>query len=169
MNKPRERFHFNPPTQVDGSSMIGLISQEMYNSIFNMTEEHNKFELYTDTFDEFSFSELKHEVKEILDVSNTSHQRLQDGEIGLRIISTCRNLEIEKRVTDDCNIVILGYARSLFRDFENYPRIVVGLDELDNQLILKHYNSNIVTDEFVPGIYTIEDLQKPGYPHGDHE
>ena len=31
----------------------------------------------------------------------------------------------------------MGYARSPFRDFENYLRIVVGLDEDDNQLILK--------------------------------
>ena len=30
----------------------------------------------------------------------------------------------------------MGYARSLFRDFEIYLRIVVGLDEDDIQLIL---------------------------------
>ena len=34
-------------------------------------------------------------------------------------------------------ISLLGYARSLFRDFESYLRILVGLDEEDIQLILK--------------------------------
>ena len=39
----------------------------------------------------------------------------------------------------------LGFARSLFRDFESYLRIVVSLDEKDIQLILKQYNANFVT------------------------
>ena len=42
--------------------MIGLTSLEIYNSIFNLSEENNKFELYTDFFDEFSFAELKYEL-----------------------------------------------------------------------------------------------------------
>ena len=46
-----------------------------------------------------------------------------------------------------------GYARSLFRDFESYLRIVVGLDEDDIKLILKQYNSNFVTYGLLPGIY----------------
>ena len=44
------------------SWMIGLTSLEVYNSFFNITEENNKFELYTDTFNEFSFSEQEDEV-----------------------------------------------------------------------------------------------------------
>ena len=39
----------------------------------------------------------------------------------------------------------MAYARSPFRDFESYLRIVVGLDENDIQLILKQYNSKFVT------------------------
>ena len=63
----------------------------------------------------------------------------------------------------------MGYARSPFRDFESYLRIVVGLDEDDIQLILKRYNANFVTNELDPGNYTIEDLQEAIYPLGDHE
>ena len=48
----------------------------------------------------------------------------------------------------------MGYARSPFRDFESYLRIVVGLDEDDIQLILKQYNSKFVTYKLTPGIYT---------------
>ena len=62
----------------------------------------------------------------------------------------------------------MGYARSPFRDFESYLRIVVGLDEDDIQLILKQYNANFVTYELDPGIYTIGDLQEAAYPLGDH-
>ena len=46
MVKTRETFHFNPPVQIEGDSILGLTSPEVYNSIFNITEEINKFELY---------------------------------------------------------------------------------------------------------------------------
>ena len=58
--KSRETFHFNPPIQNKGDWMIRLISLEDYNSISNLTEENNKFELYTDNFEsDFSFNELR--------------------------------------------------------------------------------------------------------------
>ena len=46
MIKSRETFHFKPTIQVEGDWMIGLIDLEVYNSIFNITEENNKFKLY---------------------------------------------------------------------------------------------------------------------------
>ena len=63
----------------------------------------------------------------------------------------------------------MGYARSPFRDFESYLRVVVGLDEDDIQLILKQYNANFFTFELDPGKYTIEDLQEAVYPLGYHK
>ena len=63
----------------------------------------------------------------------------------------------------------MGYARSPFRDFESYLRIVIGLDEDDIRLILKQYNANFVTYELDPGDYTIEDLEEAVYPLGDHK
>ena len=63
----------------------------------------------------------------------------------------------------------MGYARSLFGDFERYLRNVVGLDEEDIQLILKQYNANFLTYELDPGMYTLEDLQEAVHPLGDHE
>ena len=42
MIKPRETFHFKPPIQINGDWMIGLTDLEVYNSIFNITEENNK-------------------------------------------------------------------------------------------------------------------------------
>ena len=169
LTKPRETFHFNPPIQIKGDWMIGLTSLELYNSIFNIDQENNKFELYTDTFDEFSVTELKDELEEILDISNITDEHLQDEIIGPRIIKAHKKLETEKRQTDGYIILLMGYARTPFRDFEGFLRIVVGSDEDDIQLISKQYNANFVTYELDPGIYTIEDLQEVVYPLGDHE
>ena len=63
----------------------------------------------------------------------------------------------------------MGYARSPFRDFESYLRIVVGLEEDNIRLILKQYNEKFITYELDPGKYTIEDLKKAVYPLGDQE
>ena len=46
MIKPREIFHFTPPVQIKGDWMIGLTDLEVYNSIFNKTEQNNKLQLY---------------------------------------------------------------------------------------------------------------------------
>ena len=45
MINPRETFHFKPPIQTKGDWMVGITDLEVYNSIFNKTEENNKFEL----------------------------------------------------------------------------------------------------------------------------
>ena len=54
-------------------------------------------------------------------------------------------ISLEKSSTDGYIILLIGYARSPFRDFKSCFRIVVGLDEDDIELILKQYNSNFVT------------------------
>ena len=80
--------------------MIGSTSIEVYISIFNPTEENNNFELFTDNFDEFLFTELKDELEEILDISNISPEHLQHKIIRPRIIKAYKKLESEKRRTD---------------------------------------------------------------------
>ena len=78
-------------------------------------------------------------------------------------------MRLEKSSTDGYIILLLGYARSPFRDFEIYLRFIVGLGEDDIRLISKQYNENFVTYELEPGNYTIEDLQNDVYPLGDLE
>ena len=63
----------------------------------------------------------------------------------------------------------MGYARSPFRDFENYLRIVLGLDENDIQLFLKEYNSFFNNYELSPGIYTIKGILEAVHTQGDHD
>ena len=169
MAKTREIFHFNPPIQTKGDWMLGLIDLEVYNSIFNITKENNKFELYTDTFDEFSFEELKDEVGEILNISNITDDHLEDETLALRIAETYWKLRSDKTSHDGYTILLTGYANSSFRDFESYLRIFVGLEEDDIQWILKQYNEKFVTYELDHGNYTIEDIQKAVYFLGDHE
>ena len=63
----------------------------------------------------------------------------------------------------------MGYARSSFRGFESYIRIVVGLDEDDIQLILKQYSSSFIKYETPPGVYPFKDISGAVYTMGDRE
>ena len=167
--EPREIFHFNAPIIIKGEWMLGLINLEVYNSIFNITKENNKFELYTYTFDEFSFEVLEDELDEILNIPKITDDLLEDETLAPRIIKAYWDLRSDKSSHNGYIILLLGYARSPFRDFESYLRIVVGLEEDNIRLILKQYNEKFVTYELDPGNYTIEDLQKAVYPLGDQE
>ena len=167
--KPRETFHFKTPIHVKGDWMLGLIDLEIYNSIFNITKENNKFELYTDTFDEFSFGEIKDEVEEILNFSNITDDHLEDETLGPETAKTYWDLRTDKSSHDGYIILLMGYARSPFRDFEICLRIVIGLEEDNIRLILKQYNEKFGTYELEPGKYGIEDIQKSVHPLGGHE
>ena len=86
---PRETFSFKPSINLafESNWMIGKISLQVYNSIFNTTETNNKFELYTDKFDEFTFDKLKDELEEILIISDFTPNHLQQDKIGPRFSS----------------------------------------------------------------------------------
>ena len=168
MLKPRETFHFNSPLHTKGDWMLGLIDLEVYNSIFNITEENNKFELYRDSSNKFGFLELKDELEEILNISHITKEHLDYEALGPRIIDEYLKLSTEKKNINGYMILLLGYSRSLFRDLESYLRIVIGLDEEDIQLILKQYNSHFVTYELTPGIYTIRDISDTFHTFSGH-
>ena len=169
----RETVSFNQPINiVDGLDwMIGVITLEVYNYIFNITDGNNKFKVYTDTFDEFSFTELKNELEEPLNISNILSEHLQDETIGPRKISAYRNskMETEKRQTDGFYMLLMGYARSPFRDFEIYLRMFFGLDGDDIELNSKQYKSNCFANEITPGICSIENNSEGIYTMGDYE
>ena len=161
MNKSRETFHFSQPIQIQEDWMIGLTDLEVYNSIFIITEENNKFEIYRDPPTKFQFLELKDKLEEILGIPQFIHitqEHLLDDETASRIINEYHKPSQEKKNSDGYTILLLNYSRSQFRDFESYLRIRVGLDEEDIQLILKEYNLHFITYELSPGIYTIQDI-----------
>ena len=171
LTKSGETFSIKPSINLglDFNGMVGLTCLEVYNCFFFQKEEKTKFEFCTDTFDEFSFAELKDELEEILDLSNITSEHLKDKTIGPRLILAHKKLETEKRPTDGYYMLLMGYGSSPFRDFESHLRIVVCSDEDEVQLVLKQHNSNFVTHEISPGIYSIKDNSGVVYTMGDHE
>ena len=160
--KPRETFHFNPPIPIEGSWMIGLTILEVYNSVFNITEE-NKFEIYKLTDSKmggFSYEKVWDENEKDLGNTDITATDLQDCIIGPIIIQQYRK-QISKRMNNDKYLSILAvYNRSIFRDFESFLRTAVDLVEDDIRLVLDEYNSSFITYELEPGIYTFKDLSE---------
>ena len=168
MIKPRKTFHFNPSIHINGNWMIGLTDLEVHNSIFDITEENSKFESYRDNSRKFGFLELKVERQEILNISHITNEYLDDEVLEPRIVDEFLKQSHEKQNSDGYMILLLGYSRSLFRDFESYLRIVVGLDEEDIPLFLKQYNSHFITYEITPGIYAIQDISDTIHTFSGH-
>ena len=169
MLKSRETFHFNPPIQIKGDWMLGLVDLEVYNSIFNITEENNKFEIYRAKDDKFGFLELKDELEEIFNIPHITIEHLDDEILGPRIIDEFIKLSNEKKNRDGYMILLFGYCASSFQDFESYLRFLIGLDEEDIQLILKEYNSHFITYQLTPGIYTMQDISDAIKTFSGHE
>ena len=99
--KPRETFPIKPPISLDldFNWMVGFTKLEANNSILNITEKNNKFELYKDTFDEFSIADLKDELEEIFRISDFTLEHLQNEKVGPRILKAYHKLSKEKRHT----------------------------------------------------------------------
>ena len=163
MTKPRETFHFNPPIQTKEDWMLGLIRLEVYNSIFNITKENNKFKLCKFPDEKsggISYTKVRDEIEKDLDISDITAGDLQDDIIGPIIIEEYRE-QVTKRMKDDKYMKILvGYVSSVFQDFESYLRTEVDLVEDDIKLVLDEYNSSFITYELGPGNYTFKDISE---------
>ena len=163
MTKSRETFHFNPPIQVKEDWMLGLVDLEVYNSIFNITEKNNKFELYKFPDEKaggVTYEKVRDEIERDLDISDITAADLQDDIIAPIIIEEYRK-QVTKRMNDDKYMFILNfYVNSVFQDFESYLRTEVDLVEDDVNLVLDEYNSNFITYELEPGIYAFEDISE---------
>ena len=81
MNKSKETFLFKPPIQVKGDWMIGLTDLEVYNSIFNITEENNKFELYNFPDEKaggITYEKVRDEIEKDLGIEDLTAEDFQD-------------------------------------------------------------------------------------------
>ena len=76
--------------------MIALTSLQSIH-FFNVTECNNKFDIYTDFVNEFSFEKLKDELEEILVSSDISTEHLQEKKLGPRNIKAYIKLSSGKR------------------------------------------------------------------------
>ena len=77
LTKQEKLFPPNHPIAIDGPWLVGLTSLEVCKSIFNITEENDKFEHYTNKFDKFLIEELKDEPEEILSFSDITPKLFQ--------------------------------------------------------------------------------------------
>ena len=163
MIKPRETFHFIPPIQIKGDWMIGLTDLEVYNSIFNITEENNKFELYKFPDEKaggVTYEKVNDEIEKDLDIEYITAADLQDEIIGPIIIEEY-NEQVSKRMKDEQYMNILSiYTSSVFQDFESFLRTQIDLVEDDIKLVLDEYNSSFITYKLEPGIYTFKDISE---------
>ena len=161
--KSRETFHFKPPIQVEGDWMIGLIDIEVYNSIFNIAEENNKFKLYKFPDEKaggVTYAKVRDEIEKDLDIEDITAEDLQDDIIGPLIIEEYEE-QVTKRMNDEQYMNILAiYTSSVFQDFESFLRTQIDLVEDDIKLVLDEYNSSFITYELEPGIYTFKDISE---------
>ena len=163
MVKPRETFHFKPPIQIKGDWMIGLTNLEVYDSIFNITEENNKFELYIfpdDKIGGVTYEKVRDEIEKDLDIEDITAEDLQDEIIGPIIIEEYKE-QVTKRMKDEqyMNIIAI-YTSSVYQDFESFLRTQIDLIEDDVKLVLDEYNSSFITYELEPGIYSYRDISE---------
>ena len=161
--KPRETFQFKPPIQIKGDWMIGLTDLEVYNSIFNITEENNKFDLYNFPDEKtggVTYEKVRDEIEKDLNIEDITAADLQDEIIGPIIIEEYRK-QVTKRMNDEQYMNILAiYTSSVFQDFESFLRTQIDLIEDDIKLVLDEYNSSFITYELQPGIYTFKDISE---------
>ena len=163
MTKPRETFHFKPPIQVKGDWMIGLTDLEVYNSIFNITEENNRLQLYKVPDEKsggVSYIKVRDEIEKDLDIEDITAADLQDEIIAPIIIEKYKK-QVTKRMKDDKHMkIVAGYVSSVFQDFESFLRTEVDLVEDDIKMVLDEYNSSFFTYELQTGIYTFKDISE---------
>ena len=116
MIKPRETFHFKPPIQINGNWMIGLTDLEVYNSIFNITEENNKFQFYKlhdENGGRISYEKVRNEIAKNLNTPDITAADLQDDIIAPIIIKEYKE-QVTKRMKDE---QYMNISNSRFRKF----------------------------------------------------
>ena len=95
ITKLRQIFHFNPAVEVKEDWAVGSNSLEVYNSVFNITERNNKFELhkYPDGKTvSVSYEKVRDEIERVLEITDITATDLQDDIIAHLLL---KNLEIK--------------------------------------------------------------------------
>ena len=125
LTKARETFSFKPSTifENDSDRITGLLSLEVHKSIFEEQKKTTNSNFYTDTFDEFSFAELKEEVVEILGLSDNIPFHLQHEKIEPRTFQAYKYLDQKNQAP----MVILYYCWVMLDHHFETLEVVLGL------------------------------------------
>ena len=95
-----------------------------------------------------------------MDISDLTAADLQDDVIAPIIIEEYKE-QVSKRMKNEQYMnIVAGYVSSVFQDFVIYLRTEVDLIEDDIKLVLDEHNSNFITYELEPGIYTFKDISE---------
>ena len=95
-----------------------------------------------------------------MEISDITATDLQDEIIGPKVIEGYRK-KVSKGMKNNIYMNSLAvYNSSMFEESENFLGTVVDLIENDFTLVLDEYNSNFISNEITPGIYTFIDLSE---------
>ena len=107
-----------------------------------------------------SNEEVREEIEKDLDISDITAADLQEKIIAPNIIKEYRE-KVTKRMKDDEIMLILsGYTKSNFQDFESYLRTEIDWVEDDIRLVLNECNSSFITYKTSPGIRNFKDVSE---------
>ena len=135
--------------------MLGLTDLEVYNSIFNITEENNNLQLYKFPDEQIGgipYEKVRDEIEKDLDISDITATDLHDEIVGPFFIKEFRK-QVTKRMKDDKYMLILSmYVDSVFQDFESFLRTQNDLVDDDIKMVLDEHNSIFITYKITPGV-----------------
>ena len=144
----KQTFQCKLPIPIEGSWMIGLTGLEVDNSLFNITEENNKYELYKFPDEKaggVSYEKVRDEVGKDFDISDLTATVLRDVIIGTIIIKESRE-QLTKRMKDNkCLNSLAIYIDSVFQGLESFLTTQIDLVEDDIKLVLDEYSSSFIT------------------------
>ena len=94
-------------------------------------------------------------------ISDITVENLQDDIIAPIIFKEYKK-QVKERLEDGgyMNILAEYTTRSVLQDFESFLRTEVDLVEDDIRLVLDEYNSNFISYELTPGIYSYRDISE---------
>ena len=93
-----------------------------------------------------------------MDIADITAADLQDEKIGPIIIEEYKEQDTKRLEHEQYMNILSIYTSSVFQDFESFLRTQIDLVEDDIKLVLVEYNSNFITYEIPPGIYTFKDF-----------
>ena len=143
--------------------MIGLTGLKVHHSIFNRTEENNKFKLYIFPDEKsggVSYIKVTDEIEKDLDIEDITAADLRDEILAPIIIEEYKE-KVSKRMKDEQYMNILSiYTSSVFQDIESFIRTQIDLIEDDVKQVLDEYNSSFITYGLEPGIYSYREISE---------
>ena len=162
LTKPAETFSFTQTIVfgIECTKMIELTSREVYNSIFNITERNNKFELFifpNSNTGKVSYEKVRDEIEKDLGSSDNTNKHLQYIILGPIIIEEYKKDVTKKMKNDKYMDLLEGFTHSVFQVFENYLRTEVDLAADDIGLVLDGKNSIFIKYAIQPGFYSFKD------------